>query len=63
MGSEIIKFSVGFGSGFVGGFSLDLVAGFGFGLATKISNFSMKSKELVWLISYNCCMECLGHLL
>ena len=30
-----MKFSVGFGFGFVGGFSLGFVAGFGFGLATK----------------------------
>ena len=71
LGSEIMKFSAGFRFGFVGGFSLGFVAGFDFGLAKDISNFgcfmlknfSMKSKELVWVISHNCWSECLGQLL
>ena len=66
-----MKFSAGFGFGFVGGFSLGFVAGFGFGLATNISNFgcfmlknfSMKSKELVWFISHNYWSECLRQLI
>ena len=66
-----MKFSAGFGFGFVGGFSLGFVAGFGFGLATNISkfgcfmlkNFSMKSKELVWFISPYCWREFFGQLL